>query len=101
MTTKRKRIAQQRIAAPPPAAGMITPPEIVAGLKLRRTIGEDEVFGRCSHALQLLPNGAILLLVTAEDDAGAVQVSTILIGEETPGFTITKPLIEAPDERSE
>lgn len=96
MTTKNKRIAMQK--ANQPAAGMITPPEIVSGLVIRRTIGDDEVFGRCSHALQLLPNGAILILVTEEGaDLAGVEVSTFMLGEEIPGFKAVKSMIETPD----
>jgi hypothetical protein len=98
MTTKNKRVAQQRAANPQPASGMITPPEVVAGLIVRRTIGEDEVFGRCSHALQLLPNGVILLLVTTDDGDEGPEVSTLMLGEEIPGFTVQKSMIETLDE---
>jgi len=75
---------------------MITPPEIVASLVVKRTIGEDEKFGRCSHALQLLPNHVMLLLVTEEVD-GIPEVSTFLVGEEVPGFKVTKSAIETLD----
>jgi len=96
MTTKNKRVAQQQ-AQRPAAQGMITPPEIVAGLTVIRTIGDNEEFGRCSHALQLLPNGVLLLLVTSISEEGGTVVASYLLGEEIPGFKITKAMIEAPD----
>ena len=91
MTTKKKRIAQQR--AQQPTSGLITPPEIVDGLVVRRTIGEDEVFGHCSHALQLLPNGVILLLVTSEGGDG-IETDTFVLGEEVVGYKALKTPVE-------
>lgn len=79
---------------------MITPPEVVSALTLHRTIGENIEFGRCNHALQLLPNNAVLLLVTEEKaDGGADRVSTFFGGEEACGFTVTKTMIETADDK--
>ena len=74
---------------------MLSPPQVVGGLVLYRTVGEDLHFGRCTHALQMLPNNTVLLLIT-EEGAGAPS-STFVLGEECPGFTVHKPLIETPD----
>ena len=103
MTTKNKRIAAEKVARETQnraqqAGGMITPPEIVAGLTVKRTIGDDEVFGRCSHAMQMLPNGSILILVTSERDDGGMEVDTYLLGEEVPGFKALKAMIETSDD---
>ena len=67
-------------------------------------MGDDENFGECLHALQLLPNGIMLLLVTEDLPEEKIQVSTFLIGDEIPGFQAVqdnKPLVEAPDETSQ
>ena len=97
MTTKNKRLAAQQAQQRPAAHGMITPPEIVAGLQIRRTLGEDLVFGRCNHAMQLLPNGTVILLVTHEED-GANVVETFFMNEEISSFKAIKSMIEAPDD---
>jgi len=75
---------------------MISPPEIVSALTVHRTIGEDMVFGRCNHALQMLPNQTVLLLVTPDETSPSA--STFLIGEECTGFTVEKTMIETPDD---
>jgi len=75
---------------------MVSPPEIVASLTLHRTINDDVEFGRCNHAVQMLPNNAVLLLVTPEGDNKSA--STFLINEESHGFTVEKTMIETPDE---
>lgn len=77
--------------------GLLTPQEVVASLTLRRAVGEDETFGRCSHALQILPNQVILLLVTEETEGGSHKVSTFYLGEEVPGFSVEKTMIETLD----
>jgi len=100
MTTKAKRLAAEKAAREAqqrPPMGMITPPEVVAGLLVRHTIGEDIKFGRCSHALQLLPNQTILLLVTSEGDDGGTEVDTFLVGEEVSSFKALKSMIETAD----
>lgn len=74
---------------------MLSPAQVVAELIVHRTVGDDIRFGRCTHALQMLPNNTVLLLVT-EEGAGA-PASTFVLGEECPGFTVHKPLIETPD----
>jgi hypothetical protein len=102
MTTKNKRIARQQAAAPPAGGVLLTPPEIVAALIVKRTLGDNEVFDRCSHSLQLLPNGAILLLVTSDghdkDGAECIYGDTFLLGEEVPGFKALKAMIETSDD---
>lgn len=97
MTTANKRRANEQRQKAQQAGGMLTPPQIVAGLRVIRTIGEDIEFGRCNHALQLLPNQVILLLVTEETEGGGSKTSTFLLGEEIPGFEAEKSLIETPD----
>lgn len=74
---------------------MLSPPTVVSGLIVHRTVGDDLKFGRCTHALQLLPNNAVLLLVTPEGNVPSA--STFFLGEECHGFTAEKTMIETPD----
>jgi len=77
--------------------GLLTPAEIVASCTVHRTIGEDQTFGRCSTALQLLPNNAVLLLVTDKSEEDADRAHTFLLGEEVTGFSVEHSMIETAD----
>ena len=93
--------AQQEAQAGQAPSGLLTSPMDVASAVVHKTIGEDVEFGRCSTALQLLPNQTVLLLITDKDESGADRAHTFFAGEEVNGFSVTHSMIDTLDETAD